>query len=69
MILAGICDQDWHLRIFIKNLLDPAIVNTLPGVLLTCGAIFGLILGIAQVFGMSNIIRRFIARLAAGGRS
>jgi hypothetical protein len=47
MVLAGIRDQNGHLWIFIEDLLDPAIVDTLPGVLLTCGAIFGLILGVA----------------------
>lgn len=68
MILAGICNQNWHLWVLIEDLLNPAIVDTLPGVLLACGAIFGLILGIAEVFGVSDVIRRFITRIMTGGR-
>jgi hypothetical protein len=61
MVLASICDQNGHFWMFIEDLLDPAVVDILPGVLLTCGAIIGLIFGIAEVFGVSDIIRRFTA--------
>lgn len=69
MVLPCICDQDWHLRILIENLLNSAIVDTLPGVLLACGAVFGLILGIAEVFGVSDVIGWFTAGSTARRRS
>jgi hypothetical protein len=50
-------------------LLNPAIINTLPGVLLARGSILGLILGIAEVFWVGNIFRRIKIRVAARWRS
>lgn len=60
MILACVCDYYWHLWVLVEDLLDPAIVDLLPRVLLTRGAIFCLILGVAKVFGVSEVIGRFI---------
>ena len=68
VIFPGICDQDWHLGIFIKDLFDPAVIDALPRVLLAGGTILGLILGIAEVFGMGDVIGRLTAGVAARWR-
>ena len=58
MIFPGICDQDWHIGIFVKYLFNPAVIDTLPRVLFTGGTVFGLIFGIAEIVGMSDVIGR-----------
>lgn len=68
MVFPGIRDQNWHLRIFIKDLLNPAIIDALPRVLFTGGTILGLILGVAKVFWMSDVIRRLAGGVAARWR-
>lgn len=68
MVLACIGNQYWHLWVLIENLLNPAIVDAFPWVLLTCGAIVSLIFRVAEVFGVSDVIGRFAAGAAARGR-
>ena len=65
MVFPGIRDQDWHLGVFIKKLLDPAVIDALPRVLFTGGTILGLIFGIAEVVGMRDVIGRLAAGVAA----
>jgi hypothetical protein len=69
MVLAGVRNQYWHLRIFIQDLLNPAVVNALPGVLLARGSIFGLILGIAEIFRVGDVFGRIEIRVTARWRS
>lgn len=68
MVFPGIRDQDWHLGVFIKNLLNPAVIDALPMVLFTGGTILGLIFRIAEVFGVGDVIGRLAAGVAAGWR-
>lgn len=67
MVLASIRDQNRHLRVLVEDLLNATVVNTLPRVLLTSGAIIGLF-GVAQVFRMRDEIRRIEVGITAGGR-
>lgn len=64
MVFPSICDQDWHLGVFIKKLLNPAVIDALPRVLFTGGTILGLIFGIAEVVGMRDVIGRLAAGVA-----
>lgn len=68
MVLSSISDQDWHFWVFVKDLLDATVIDALPGVFLTGGTILSLILGVAEVFGMGEIIWRLAAGVAARGR-
>lgn len=68
VILAGIGDQDGHFGVFVENLLNPAVVNTLSWVLFACCAIGGF-LGIAEIIRMSDIVWRIQVGISAGGRS
>jgi hypothetical protein len=65
MVFPGIGYQDWHLGVLIKKLLNPAVIDAFPGVLITGGTILGLVLGIAEVFGMGDVIGRLAIGIAA----
>jgi hypothetical protein len=49
-------------------LFNPAVIDALPRVLLTGGTILGLIFGIAEVFGMGDVIGRLAVGVAARWR-
>lgn len=68
VVLPGIGDHNRHVRVLIEHLLDAAVVNTLPGVLLTRGAIVGLF-GITEILGMGNVVRRVYIGVATRRRS
>lgn len=67
MVLASIRNQDRHLRVLVKDLLDSTVVDTLPRVLLTRSAIVGFF-GITQVFRMRDEIRWVEVGVTAGRR-
>lgn len=41
MILAGICNQNWHFWVLVKDLLNAAVVDIFAWILLTCDTIVG----------------------------
>lgn len=41
MVLASICDQNRHVLVLVEDLLDAAVINAFPRILLTCGTIVG----------------------------
>lgn len=55
MILASIRDPNRHLWVFVEDLLDATVVNTLPRVLLTCSAIVGFF-RVAEIFRMCDVV-------------
>lgn len=59
MILARISDQDWHLRVLIEDLLDAAVIDTLPRVLFAGSAIVGF-------FRVCDVVRRVEIGITAG---
>lgn len=67
MIFASIRNQDRHLRVLVEDLLDATVVDTLPRVLLTCGAIVGFF-GIAEIFRVRDVVRGVQVGIPAGRR-
>lgn len=57
VILASVRDQYGHVGVLIEDLLDATIVDALPRVLLTGGAIVGFF-GVAEIFRVRKIIWR-----------
>ena len=68
MVFPGICDQDWHIGVFIKDLFNAAVIDALPGVLFTGGTILGIIFGIAEIVGMGDVIGRLAVGVATRRR-
>lgn len=67
MILASIRNQDRHLRVLVEDLLDATVVDTLPRVVLACGAIIGFF-GIAEIFRVRDVVRGIQVGITAGRR-
>lgn len=53
VILASVGNKNRHLGILIENLLNAAVICTLPGVLLAGGAVVGFF-GITQIFRVGD---------------